>query len=410
MECFFRHRAAPFRGAMLLALLGAWGCQSCPASRVAPQSNCSCLVQEHYPLVEAPGAAGLAALTPVEAVPACPHPVQALALSGGVAGAPFTAGVLVGWTQSGTRPTFDVVSGISSGALIGALAFLGPKYDPKLQQLMLSLDTSDLFRLRPLRCLVCDGAFGSALPAKRLLRKVFDDEFLNDLRQAHAEGRRFFVGTMNLKTKRLVIWDIGAIASNGRPDAGELIRKVMLAAMSWPGAFPPVEFEVEVDGHRYREQHCDAGSVAMAFVRFGCLPGWPEPGCPIRPGWLAGSNLYVLTSRKLYSDPAPVSGCAVPRLALSMSALFEALTRADICRLYSFCAAAGMRFHLIAVPPEHPSEPMCFTHLFPKEAPKLFETGRQIGVSGPCWRFTPPGGEPGEETVPRDGREIGRCR
>jgi hypothetical protein len=398
-------------GVVVLALLvaGVAGCESCRHQTYSPA--CYAAPRECYPLVEKPAADSLASALALAgpAQPVCPHPLQVLAVSGGVAGAPYTAGVLVGWTQTGTRPTFDVVNGISSGALLGALAFLGPKYDAKLQKIMVTLHTSDLIRFRPLACLICDGAFGSAVPAKCLIKKVFDDEFMADLRQAHAEGRRYFAGTMNLKTKQLVIWDMGAIASSGRPDADELVRKVLLAAISWPGAFPPVEFEVEVDGHRYREQHCDAGPVGMAYVRFGAMPGWPQPGCPPRPGWLAGSNLYVLASRKLYSDPAPVSGCALPRLALSVSVLFEALTRADIAHLHSFCAASGMCFHLVALPADYHGKPPCFTMLFPDEGRQLFEAGYRMGTSGPCWRLTPPGAEPGEEAVPRDGREVTVC-
>jgi hypothetical protein len=361
--------------------------------------------------VEKPAADSLAASLGVlaETPSVGPRPLQVLALSGGVAGAPFTAGVLAGWTESGTRPMFDVVTGISSGALIGAYAFLGPKYDPEMRRLILTLNTADLMRFRPLRCMLRDGTLGSAEPAERLIRKVYSDCFLTDLRRAHAEGRRFFVGTMSLQTKRLVIWDLGAIASSDRPDAGDLVRKVLLAAISWPGAVPPVEFDVEVNGHCYHEQHCDAGPVAMTFVRFGPLPGWPDCDAPARPGWLAGSDLYVLASRKLYSDPQRVAQCALPRLGLSVTTLFEALTRADIARLFSFCAVSGMRFHLLAVPPEYHGEPPCFTNLYPKEARQLFETGYHRGVNGPCWRSTPPGAEPGEETVPRDGSGIAVC-
>jgi hypothetical protein len=326
-----------------------------------------------------------------------------------VAGAPFTAGVLVGWTESGTRPTFDVVSGISSGSLIGGYAFLGPKYDPELRRLILTLDTSDLFKFRPLSCMLLDGAFGSAGPAKRLIRRVFHDEFLADLRQAHAEGRRFFVGTMSLQTKRLVTWDIGAIASSGRPDADELVRKVLLAAISWPGAFPPVAFDMEVNGRCYHELHCDAGAAAMAFMRFGALSGCPGRCAPIRLGSLAGSHLYVLTSRKLYSDPEPVPEHALCRLGLSVSAIFEALTRQDIARMYSFCALSGMRFHLLALPADYHGKPPSIKCLYPREAPHLFAIGYRMAVKGPCWRLTPPGAEPGEEAVPRDGTQIKPC-
>jgi len=44
------------------------------------------------------------------------------------------AGVLVGWTETGTRPQFDIVTGISTGALIAPFAFLGTGYDAALKE------------------------------------------------------------------------------------------------------------------------------------------------------------------------------------------------------------------------------------------------------------------------------------
>ena len=338
---------------------------------------------------------------PTVVPPRAPRPLQLLAVSGGVAGAPFTAGVLVGWTQTGTRPTFDQVTGISSGSLIGAYAFLGPKYDAPMQRLILTLTASDLIKFRPLCCMLLDGAFGSAKPAERLIRRAFDDNFMADLRCAHAQGRRLFVGTMNLETKRLAIWDLGAIASSGRPDANDVVRKVLLAAVSWPGAVPPVAFDIEVDGCCHREEHCDAGSVVMALPPIGPFP----PSCLPQNGG-AGADLYVLASRKLYSDPEPVPKRAFRRLKPSVTAIFEALTRADVCHLYSLCRLSGMRFHLLALPQGYHGEPPSIAHLYPKEAPQLFEMGYHIGTSGPCWRCTPPGAEAGEGVTPRDGREV----
>jgi hypothetical protein len=58
-----------------------------------------------------------------------------LALSGGGADGAFGAGLLNGWTQRGNRPTFDIVTGVSTGALMASLAFLGPRYDGALTDL-----------------------------------------------------------------------------------------------------------------------------------------------------------------------------------------------------------------------------------------------------------------------------------
>lgn len=402
MGCLIRLLASRVRSGVFLVLagVGIFGCSTFPSGDPPPLPDTSSLVRTSYQPAEPTADKELSdsVSRPAVVPPVGLRPQQILAVSGGVAGVPFTAGVLFGWTKTGTRPTFDQVTGISSGSLVGSYAFLGPKYDAQMRDLILTLNTADLIKFRPLHCMLWDGAFGSAKPAERLIRRAFDEEFMNDLRQAHAQGRRLFVGTMNLETRRLAVWDLGAIASSGRPDADELVRKVLLAAVSWPGAVPPVAFDVEVNGRCYREEHCDAGSVAMVLTPLG-----PPSSCP------AGSDIYVIASRKLYSEPVCVRKSAICRLKPCIAAFFEALTRADIGRVYSLCMLSGARFHLLALPHNYHGEPPSLTNLYPKEAPKLFETGYQIGVSGPCWRLTPPGAEEGEETIPHDGRGITIC-
>ncbi|CEF49309.1 unnamed protein product [uncultured bacterium] len=399
-----------FRCVMMLALAGTgvWGCQASPRYACSPVPVAPSPANDRYPAVEKPVADSLAAVLATNAaVPATtPRPLQVLVLPGGVDGAPYTSGVLVGWSKTGQRPTFDVVTGVSSGALIGVYAFLGPKYDADLQRLIVTLKTADLVKLRPVSSLLLHGSLSSMKPAERLIRTEIHDGVLADLRQAHAEGRRFFVGTMALQTKRLVVWDVGAIASSDRPDADELVRKVLLAAFSYPGFAPPVKFNLEVNGQCYCEEHSDAGTVAVAFVRFGPVAGWPEPGAPVRPGWLAGSNLYVLASRQLYSNPTPVPERALARGMTAIDAAIEALAQAQIGRIHSLCAVSGMRFNLLAMPQELSRKPVTLTELFPTDAPEMFAIGYEAGASGPRWRLTPPGAEPGEESIPRSGLAL----
>src|ERR1700740_2781542 len=57
-------------------------------------------------------------------------PEYLLAISGGGDNGAFGAGLLVGWSESGTRPSFRIVTGISTGALIAPFCYLGPAYDP----------------------------------------------------------------------------------------------------------------------------------------------------------------------------------------------------------------------------------------------------------------------------------------
>ena len=57
------------------------------------------------------------------------HALNILQLSGGGQNGAFSAGFLKGWSESGTRPEFDMVTGVSTGALLATHAFLGTPAD-----------------------------------------------------------------------------------------------------------------------------------------------------------------------------------------------------------------------------------------------------------------------------------------
>ena len=59
--------------------------------------------------------------------PTAPMPqVQLLAVSGGGENGAFGAGLLCGWSEHGSRPIFELVTGVSTGALTAPFAYLGP--------------------------------------------------------------------------------------------------------------------------------------------------------------------------------------------------------------------------------------------------------------------------------------------
>jgi predicted acylesterase/phospholipase RssA len=78
--------------------------------------------------------------------------------------------------------------------------------------------------------------------------------------------------TTNLDAGVPVIWNIGAIAESGRPEAIGLIRKILLASASIPGLFPPVMFDVMVEGVAHQEMHVDGGASMQTFLYPAVLP------------------------------------------------------------------------------------------------------------------------------------------
>ena len=87
-----------------------------------------------------------------------------------------------------------------------------------------------------------------------------------DIAAEHQKGRRLFVGTTNLDTQRLTVWDMGAIAAIGTPEAYKLFRRILLASAAIPVMFPPIYIEVEAGGNRYDEVHVDGGAAAQVIT------------------------------------------------------------------------------------------------------------------------------------------------
>lgn len=318
---------------------------------------------------------------PAEARP----PRTVLALSGGGSYGAFTAGVLNGWSRTDNRPDFDVVTGISTGALIAPMAFLGPRYDPLLKQFYTEVDKRDVLGRRsyltvPFR----DAAFTNA-PLRRLVESGLTDEVIKELAVEHARGRRLYIGTTRLETRTTVVWDIGAIATTGGADARKLVTDIMVASAAVPGAFPPQPITVEEDGKKRTELHVDGGVTAPVFV---------PPGVLERGG--IGCDLYVIVASKPFPEAEKVRPRVLKVLSASGGALLRAHTRREVSNLYNLALVNGVRFHVTNVPQELSITDGGFD-FDTKDMNALYVAGVKIGLDGPTWKDRPAEVAPGEQ-------------
>lgn len=198
--------------------------------------------------------------------------LQILALSGGGPNGAFGAGVMNGWTASGTRPEFDIVTGISTGSIIAPFAFLGPKYDNDLKQFYTTSSTDQLVRKRFLTGIFSGGSLYSTAPLRRVIDQVVTPEFVGELADEYARGRLLLIGTTNMDAERPVIWNVTEIASYRSENARQLIRDVILASASIPIMFTPVRFNVTDGTEQFTELHADGGLTQEIFTYAPELP------------------------------------------------------------------------------------------------------------------------------------------
>jgi hypothetical protein len=314
-----------------------------------------------------------------------------LAMSGGAADGAFGAGLLNGWSESGARPEFQLVTGVSTGALTAPFVFLGPEYDPDLERFYTEIRAEEIVRQRGLFSILGSSSFAVSTPLQDLLREMITPELLADVAREHGRGRRLVVATSNLDADRPVLWDLGRLAGFGTPESAQLFRDVLLASASVPGVFPPVLFDVEVDGETYDELHVDGGIHNQVTL---LSPGFEVRDALRDAGFDPRIDLWVVRNRPVTAEYAATEAELFAILSRSMTVTTRSQGVGDVYRLYLTALRDGMQFHLAAIPEDfrEPRE----EEFDPVYMRKLFERGRELGRSGAAWAEAPPGFEPGQ--------------
>ncbi|GJE59086.1 patatin-like phospholipase family protein [Methylobacterium trifolii] len=273
-----------------------------------------------------------------------------LALSGGGGDGAYGAGVLNGWTASGTRPEFTLVSGVSTGALIAPFAFLGSGYDSYLTDIYTSGVAETLVQSpNVVNILFGSGLFGDGR-LRGLVSRYVTPDLLAAVAAEHAKGRRLLVVTTNLDSQRAVIWNMGAIAASGAPNALDLFRDVLTASASIPAVFPPQLIDVQADASAFQELHVDGSVVTPVFT----LP----QALLLRDGRLrtAGrANIYVVINGRLEPEFDVTKNNTLSIVERSFTTASRARSRATLATTYAFTRANGIGFNLTYIDSDSPT-------------------------------------------------------
>lgn len=309
-----------------------------------------------------------------------------LAISGGGAEGAFGAGLLTGWTASGTRPNFTMVTGISTGALSAPFAFLGPGYDEKLREVYTTTETSEILEVNGPFDAISLGALTDSAPLRDLIKYFITDDIISAIADEHRRGRRLLIGTFNLDAARSVIWNIGAIANSDYKEKNDLNWDIMLASASIPVAFPPVLINVDVNGKTYDEMHVDGGTGAQVFVypaTFAWMNIMKKLNVPSSP------KIYVIRNAFLVPDYHGVTPKLLPIASRSISSLIRTQGVGDLYQIFVLCHRDGNDFNLAYIPSdfeEETEEPFD-----PEYMTKLYQLGHTMALRGYDWAKEPPG-------------------
>ena len=310
-------------------------------------------------------------------------PQTYLALSGGGADGAFGAGALNGWTAAGTRPTFSIVSGVSTGALIAPFAYLGPKYDTTLREFYTSgIAESLLDATNPLNAIFGAGLFGNSR-LRELVAKYIDGDLVAAIAAEYAKGRMLFVVTTNLDSQRSAIWDMGRIASLGTVAGLDLFRDVVTASVSLPVVFPPMLVNAEANGVRFQEMHVDGGVMAPvltlpdAYLRRNTAPGLKDH-----------LQLFILINNKVEPEFQLVPIKTIDIASRASSTIVKTQTRSILYSTYAFASRNHYGFNLTYIEEDQPVSPS--TGFDTAYMRRLFDYGYERARSNRLWSRSPP--------------------
>jgi predicted acylesterase/phospholipase RssA len=316
-----------------------------------------------------------------------------VALSGGGDDGAFGAGLLVGWSAHGNRPEFDMVTGVSTGALSAPFVFLGRAYDQRLAGMYTETNAGDIFQRRPLliAAVTSDSLVDNA-PLRKLIESNVDTAMVQKIAEEYDKGRLLFVLTTNLDQSRPVIWNIGAIAATNNPKARDLIIDVLLASASIPAVFPPVMLDVTVDGQKRQEMHVDGGTVAQVFFyppSFSIRGAAARLGVDVQKLRERRRVAYVVRNGRFFrpDESVQLKTIAIAKEALSTMTMSSGIN--DTYRMYTLARRDGVDFNLASigedftVPYKGPFDPGYMQ--------ALFAYGYEQGRAGYRWKKVPPG-------------------
>lgn len=307
-----------------------------------------------------------------------------LAISGGGADGAFSAGFLKGWSSREDRPAFEVVTGVSTGALAAPFAFLGSAYDGQLEEVFTAYGDRDIYIDRGLIGLVGSGLYDNA-PLRSLIARYMTDAMVEAIAAEHRLGRRLLIQTTNIDAQRPVIWDLTAIAASARPDRRERMVDILLASAALPAIFPPVRLDVLAAGEPHQELHVDGATVSQVFFappnlrlvdyerRFFGLP--------------RERTLYLIRNGRLDPEYAATQETTIGIARRSIETLVKYQAVADLVRLETQARAANGKVLFTAIPAGFERKPKSeFDRPYMRE---LFQIGIREGSAG-NWRRQAP--------------------
>jgi predicted acylesterase/phospholipase RssA len=284
---------------------------------------------------------------------------------------------LNGWTESGTRPRFDIVTGVSSGALLSTFAFLGtPADDEAVKDIYTNVTAKDIYVGGISRLIFGQDSMYDTTPLFNLISKHITRETLDRVAAEYDKRRGLYVATANLDHGQIWVWQMGRIAKESGDEALELFRRVLLAAASPPMAFPPQE----IGGSLF----ADASVRVNLLVSGATGRGAERLSTPDNSG-----GYYVIHNGKFGAQPAAVKRDVFGLLGATVNAAMYGAMGEVLMRSYAIARLHGYEYNLVSIPQDVDigDNPLAFDT---KLMHNGYDAGRAMALKPKPWNNRPP--------------------
>lgn len=318
-------------------------------------------------------------------------PFEVLILSGGGDYGSFGAGFLEGWGEvrepQFARSQFDIITGVSTGALIAPFAFIGDGRSYEQVVRLYSDPGADWVRLRGLLFFLPGNS--SLFDNSGLKRDICEQVGPDVIRAIAAESRKdriLAIGTTNLDLGIMQPWRLTYECEKAEVTGDfERVHQILLASSAIPAAFPPVE----IDGTLYVDGGTTANILVNADMRSpsSVLSLWRTryPELP-----LPSIRYWVIINNQLGAAPQIVQPTWLSITGASVSTAIRSSTLGSLRHLDSQVQLlketehvdAELRF--VCIPDDwRPPKP----GMFVKETMQsLVDLGRRMGRDPASWQ------------------------
>ena len=321
------------------------------------------------------------------------QPIDLLVLSGGGDWGAFGAGVLKGWGRVKgelARPRFDVVTGVSTGALIAPFAFLGDEASIDRIVELYRNPREDIAKARGWLFFLPDNPSLYVLPGlERELRDAIDRPTLERIVAEGAKGRELLINTTNVDLGDNRVWDLVAEAKASLSGDEEHFRKVLLASAGIPAVFPArgIGEYIYVDG-------AITGNILYAAEtrEDRSLPARWRAKHPGRP--LPKLRYWVIFNNQIRFPPQLTRERWPDIMSRTTIMATQTSTLNSLRHLYALAEVVKLKYkadievHLMSVPEDYvPVKPGTFVKEVMNE---LADIGERMGADPASWRTEAP--------------------